>query len=147
MGAYGFDYVLVGKDLQSAVRQASESDRHEYGHDAYTGDIGQKYGAALMGSAGGGSINKIRSDFWAASWAVLREADGEKLSAKDRNLLARMRKNFRNFDRFVRLADDKWASEVVAIEVTGKAKTETKIRHGRKGTRDSVWIVFGMAAC
>ncbi len=171
MGSYNFDTLIHGKTLNDAFRSAAEEDRYEFGHDPYSGTIGQKNGAVLIRNVkmprarktGNGyaknhdlyheylrSPESVLADLiWNAS--VDERLSDDWWSTGDRKRIERDRKELEKYvprSEWPRLAScmSKWENPA-AIELTGAALAKAKKRLHIDGTHQKVWLVLGWAAC
>jgi hypothetical protein len=162
MGAQGFVLFVHGKDLQEAVRKAADQDRWEYGHDAYSGTIGQKSGAVEFTPKRmprGQTVTprpymSIPADDPGQPQPYVRSgamvlSDLIELGFYDEEKRKKLEALFgeRETERLLSIAEDKWSQSVAAIKLSGSALAREKKRLGIDGTHQKVWLVVGSAAC
>lgn len=155
MGAANFETIGLGKDLRSAFNSAVESAQWEYGHGGYSGTIAEKHSVTSAGKLQRVSPRK----FVDTISSIVDEFDVEEQYDKKLGRYVSKRTNARtkaiarlpeslkalDWNTIAAAYDDKWGP-AAAVEITGKAASEIKARHGRKGTRDRVFLFVGMAS-
>lgn len=145
-------------------------DRWEYGHDAYSGTIGQKSGVVQIlttgkmprkGTRGNGypPDHERYHEFSVSSWSVLDSliatAELNWSDEWDGKLPAKAKKARKRLEQFIRPSEwrllarhtsDKWG-DPAAIQLTGTALREAKEKLGIARSHEKVWLVIGWAAC
>lgn len=138
MGAAEFSEILVGKDLSKLFSEAVDQAQYEHGLGGYTGTIAEKHGYVDCGALPPRlSVSSLMNLIWEyQEWGWREEPRGANPVPE----------SWRDFvKRVAEIYDDKWGP-AAAIEITGAKAAEIKARRGRKGTRDRVWLVMGMAS-
>lgn len=173
MGGTNFTDVALGRTPEDAYRAACEEARYMHGHGGYTGTIAEKSGFVQFDLKPRTDPFKVDRLIWDAEQALWYEQDPDsewthKPTAAQRNALKWLRErvtrvtpkprprgafvgysNPRPRDTVEHLFSvygDKWGP-AVCLEVTGQRATKIKEQHGRKGTRDKVYLFFGIASC
>ena len=156
MGAIDFERLISGKDLEEAFRTAVDADLYEFGHDPYSGDIGQKSGVFEIPTT---AMPRTRTQRWTdfrgekqsrtlPPHEVLAQLIRDAYWAEDTDAavdeLARYIPRS-HIMKAITAAEDKWGNPI-AIELTGAAKKAAKERLRINGTRKRVWLVIGSAA-
>lgn len=141
MGAWSTQQIGLGRDVESAYRQAYSEAEAEYGHQqGYSGAINSKDGhTAPIVLPARWKLN----DFVAA---LSDASDDYYHSATERARHARLVRDLPTWRHHAEVYGDKWGP-AVAIEITGSQATEIKARRGRAGTRDRVFAFVGLAPC
>jgi len=150
MGAASFQTTYVARDAATAFANAASDARFEHGHGGYTGTLAEKDG--FLAPIALPARWKVQ-DFVDAVMRAEIIADpesvygGYKPTAKERALLARLVRDLPSWRRIVDAATgDKWGP-AVCVEVTGSQAATIKKQQGRAGTRDRVYVFFGLASC
>ena len=168
MGATDFSTIALGKDAADAFRTARDEAAWESGHGGYTGTIAEKGGFVQFTLKPRtnplDAIGRVSRATYARHAEQYPEHYG-KPKAEDLNAMKWLRERISGVvpyesapiwaqqrtpsDPAVYLLDtwdDKWG-DAVCIEVTGQRAAKVKEQRGRKGTRDKVFLFFGMASC
>lgn len=168
MGANDFETTALGRTPGEAFDAAHAEALYMDGHGGYTGTIAEKPGFTFFGTV---PPRWKSEDYVRAIWArgaQLRDARDERAERdwakrtgttyptpkrlplttwekRERALLKRLATAGLNVDRAADLVEDKWGP-AVCIEVVGAEAARMKERRGRKGTRDRVFVFFGLAS-
>lgn len=157
MGAHGFWELIAGKDLQSAINLAIKEDRFNYGHDPYTGTLSQKSGAVEVKATKMPRAKKVK---YQTGYGDQRGEETRTIPAysvlgdlmieagyEGGKVVEKLCAYVPEAERYLSIMDDKWADNVVAVELTGTAKKAAKERMGLEGTHNRIWVAAGTAAC
>lgn len=140
MGASNFLEIGTGKSVNDAFRTVAEQSAYEYGHDAYSGTIAAKPGAALVATL---PARWTVRDFDAALADIDVSQYDEPLRAADKRRIERLRTALGSakVDAIAHLWGDKWG-DAVAVEVTG---AEAKRLAPNKPHGHKVYAFLGLA--
>lgn len=159
MGATDFIQTAYGKDVQDAYRQAVNRARDQHGSDPYNGTISTTNGVALFNVTAKelkasitAELQKLKSQHSVLSKQKAPDWRWRCLDIRNRQLVLRSIKKHLKADPYC-IADALIELDRVtkrgaagAIEIKGKRARELKDRDGLKGTRQRVFVLFGLAA-
>ena len=168
MGATTFSQIGLGKTPREAFNQAQDQAGWEHGHGGYSGTIVEKPGFVLFQIPKGTRCSAYKFIGLVGDAEEMSESEYLKDSlqyarsaTEKRKLEAQIRKEERRsaawwkklnpalaaeVKRAAPVYHDKWEA-CVAVEVTGTEATKIKVRNGRKGTHDKVFLFAGWASC
>jgi hypothetical protein len=168
MGATTFSSVALGKTPTEAFHNAVETARWEHGNLGYTGSVCEKPGFVLFQIPKGTRCSAYKFIGLVGDAEEMSESEYLKDSlqyarsaTEKRKLEAQIRKEERKsaawwkklnpalaaeVKRAAPVYHDKWEA-CVAVEVTGTEAAKIKVRNGRKGTHDKVFLFAGYASC
>jgi hypothetical protein len=164
MGACDFIDYGFGKTAQEAFVACADEAAYEYGHGGYTGTIAEKHEYVLLPTPktrlpledlaycaiiGGDTITTFRKlkegeDPCKATRAYYDAATNSMVKQVPvRKKLPQALQEW--VQRAHRVTGDKWGP-AACVEITGKAATAYRKRHGLKGKRGKVFLFFGLAS-
>lgn len=140
MGAAEFETWSLGKTVQEAFTRARDDALYWYGHGGYTGTIAEKDGYVLVGkltSQQAGHLDRYLRFY--EQWD--QRTDGRKGRAPKgipASVLPMIQRAYQHWN-------DKWGP-AVAFEVTGSMVSSFKLRSGKKGSHDKLFLFCGLAS-
>jgi hypothetical protein len=157
MGAHTDSRVLAGKNLSDEFGAAVREALYEYGHDAYSGSIGQKSRAVFVGTLPARwTIREFASLVTAAETADYDEYckkhnDWDRCAnsnpfkdAPKRQTTPQVIELAKKFAAISR--EDKWGDTAAAVELNKAESKKIKEQRGLKGTQAKVWFVEALCA-
>lgn len=138
MGASQFQEVATGRDAREAFSKAVSEALYMNGHGGYTGSIAEKDSFVTITVPPRTDLNQ----FIRATWDVTYAHDRKGTEKALRKVRPALRPAVASAAEH---AVDKWGP-AVCVEVTGSKAVQIKARCGLKGTRQKVFVFFGLAS-